>query len=229
MKKILFILYFISLICCITNAQDAKSSDYFWYKDTKISLEKGNQEYIIYDDALLSNSDKEQLVESGNVSYLEMANLKWGVTKPNAVIEDSEHVLYKAPSYKTDDGDDMFITHRFYVKLKSNNDLYSLQDMANQYNAEIEKEDEDLPLWYILWCGLPSSLNALELANIFYESGLFAVSEPEFMGGFSPDQGTAVKQVFSNQYDTTQKKISNGVIIIEAGGRKYNMIGLNIR
>ena len=222
MKKTTLILAFLPLICCTENAQNSKSSDYYWYKDTKISLERGNQEYIIFDDALLLKSDKEQLVETGVVSYPEMANLNWGITKPNAVIEDVEHVLYRTISYKRDDGGFMFITHRFYVKLKDSHDLSVLQDMAKQYNAELEEEDE-LSLWYILRCGLPSSLNALELANIFYESGLFSAAEPEFMGAIHPD--TAVEQVFNYQYETTQKKIYNGFIIIEVGGRKYNVLG----
>lgn len=39
-----------------------------------------------------------------------------------------------------------------------------------------------MPLWYIISCGVNSQYNALELANIFYETELFAVSEPEFIG-----------------------------------------------
>ncbi len=227
MKKVLFLSAFISFTCCIANAQDSKQSDYYWYNGTQIQLERGNQEYIIYDDALLSDSDKEKLAESGNVSYPGKDNLKWGTTKPDAVIQDLDNVLYRTPSYKSSDGNNIFVTHRFYVKLKNSEDLSVLQSMAKQYSAEIEKKDSDLPLWYILRCDLPSSFNALELANIFYESGLFFVAEPEFMGGFSPD--TAVKQVFNNQNETTQKKIYNGVIIIEVGGKKYNVLGLNIR
>ena len=214
------------VVSYIANAQDSKLSDYYWYNDTKISLERSNQEYIIFDDAQLSNLDKEKLVESGKVSYTERDDLKWGITKPNAVIEDSEHVLYKAPSYKGSDNSNIYLTHRFYVKLKDSNDLSLLQDMNEQYNIEIE-EYSKASLWYILRCGLPSSLNALELANIFYESGLFSAAEPEFMGGFSPE--TAVEQVFNHQYDTTKKKIYNGFIIIEVDGRKYNLLGLNIR
>ena len=227
MKRTIFISAFILLICYMAKAQESKPSDYYWYNGTQIELERGNQEYIIFDDALLSNSDKEKLVESGNVSYPGKDNLKWGTTKPDAVIEDSEHVLYRTPSYKGSDGNNIFVTHRFYVKLKNSEDLSVLQNMAKQYSAEIEKKDSDLPLWYILRCDLPSSFNALELANIFYESGPFSMAEPEFMGGISPV--TAVKQVLNNQYETAQKKIYNGVIIIEVGGEKYNVLGVNIR
>ena len=157
------------------------ADDYYWYEGEKIYLERGNQEYIIYDDALLSEMDKQKLEMSESDSYLEEPNLKWGITKPNTVIEDLEHVLYRMPSY-TSEGTSFFVTHSFLVKLKDSDDLSILQNMAEQYNVKIVKE-EFLPLWYLLVCNLPSSSNALDIANRFYESGKFAVSEPNFMGG----------------------------------------------
>lgn len=157
------------------------ADDYYWNNGEKIYLERGNQEYIVYDDALLSEIDKTKLESSGSDEYLKDPNLKWGITKPNTVIEDLEHVLYRMPSY-TIEGTNFFVTHSFLVKLKDSDDLSILQNMAEQYNVKIVKE-EFLPLWYLLVCNLPSSSNALDIANRFYESGKFAVSEPNFMGG----------------------------------------------
>ena len=157
------------------------ADDYYWYNGEKIYLERGNQEYIVYDDALLSEIDKKKLESSESDEYLKDSNLKWGITKPNAVITDLEHVLYRMPSY-TNEGTTFFVTHSFLVKLKDSDDLSILQNMAEQYNVKIVKE-ELLPLWYLLVCNLPSSSNALDIANRFYESGKFAVSEPNFMGG----------------------------------------------
>ena len=222
MKRLLFIL--LSIVPIIVSAQD-----YYWYDGVKNLLERGNQEYIIYDDSLLLESDKEKLIESGNVSYPEMVNLKWGITQPNAVLEDVEHVFYRMPSYKDGEGSNMFVTHRFYVRLKNNNDLSLLQSMAKQYNAEIEKESA-LPLWYILRCGLQSSFNALELANIFYETELFAASEPEFIGGIYPDNDVnAINQVINNQSDIINKKLVNGILVIEHNGKIYNAQGIRVR
>ena len=157
------------------------ADDYYWNNGNKIYLERGNQEYIIYDEALLSEIDKQKLEMSESDLYLEEPNLKWGITKPNTVIEDLEHVLYRMPSY-TSEGTNFFVTHSFLVKLKDSDDLSILQNMAEQYNVKIVKE-ELFPLWYLLVCNLPSSSNALDIANRFYESGKFAVSEPNFMGG----------------------------------------------
>lgn len=222
MRRLLSILLSI-IVPIIVSAQD-----YYWYDGAKIPQERGNQEYIIYDDSLLLESDKEKLIHTENVLYPERVNLKYGITKPNAIIEDLEHVFYRIPSYIGSEDDNVFVTHRFYVKLKDTEDLSVLLNMADQYNAEIE-QDVDLPLWYILRCGLPSAFNALELANIFYETELFAASEPEFIGGIYPDNDvTAINHVINNQSERTKKMLHNGILIIESDGKTYNIMGVEI-
>ena len=228
MKKKLFILALMPLIYCIVNAQDSNPPAYYWYKNTQIPLEKGNQKYIIYDDALLLESDKEKLLESGDVSYPGRINLKWGTTKPDAVIEDLEHVLYCMPSYTIGDGSNIFVTHRFYVKLWQSDDLSVLQDMATQYNAEIEK-DSDLPLWYILRSDLLSSFNALELANIFYESGLFSAAEPEFMGGIIFDDVENTAATVSLPKNSATREIRNGHLYIHHSEKTYDTLGAEVK
>ena len=203
-NKILFSIM-LSLACTFSVNVSAQQ-DYYWYKESKILLERGNQEYIIYDDALLLQSDKEKIVEKGDVSYPEMANLKWGITKPNAIIEDLEHVFYRTPSYKDTEGGNIYVTHCFYVKLKQEEDIVLLQNMTKQYNVDFE-QDVDLPLWYILTCRLPSVFNALELANIFYETKLFAASEPEFIGAMS------IEFSYKDQWcDTWNVFVENGSV-----------------
>lgn len=112
--------------------------------------------------------------------YSQNEKLKAGILTQLADIDET-NILYRIPSYLTQDSTkNLYITHRFYVKLKSNSDFALLQNFVRQYDAEIEQEG-DFPLWYILRCGLNSQYNALELANMFYESNLFAVCEPEFI------------------------------------------------
>lgn len=38
-----------------------------------------------------------------------------------------------------------------------------------------------MPEWFVLSCDNESKGNALEMANSFYESGLFAAAEPDLM------------------------------------------------
>ena len=172
------------------------SQDYYWYSGQQIPLERGCRQYIIYEDDLLQESDKAQIAYSEDVSYEGYTNLKWGYTRPNAKIEDTAHVHYRSISYKKngDYYDNMFVTHRFYVMLKSKGDLSLLQEMAAQNHAEIEKGDS-ISLWYILRCQLDPPHNALELANMFYETGSFAYVEPEFSNAIELDPQPGIKSL----------------------------------
>ena len=100
--------------------------------------------------------------------------------------------------------------------------------MTKQYNVDFE-QDVDLPLWYILTCGLPSVFNALELANIFYETKLFAASEPEFIGGYLNNDINAIDQATNNNSEIIKKKLYNGVLIVESAGNMYNAQGMKLR
>lgn len=170
-----------TIILCLLNLLSmAYCQDYYWYKGNKLPLKRGNQEYILYQEKGV-RSYSSQIMELEETLYSQNEKLKAGILTQLADIDET-NILYRIPSYLTQDSTkNLYITHRFYVKLKSNSDFALLQNFVRQYDAEIEQEG-DFPLWYILRCGLNSQYNALELANIFYESNLFAVCEPEFIG-----------------------------------------------
>lgn len=218
---------YISFVLCLLSISLAGyAQDYYYYRDEKIPLQRGNQQYIIFQDDLLSEADKAKLVKSEDVSLPGMSNLKWGYTKPDAVLEDTEHVLYSTPSYKTGRERDMFVTHRFYVQLKKESDLAILQNMAEQYHADIE-EPGALALWYILRWGVGCQYNALELANIFHESGLFSAAEPEFIHNVSFAEESATPQI-NAEYPANIKYIHNGQLYILRDGKTYNVTGQKI-
>ena len=158
----------------------AYCQDYYWYKGNKLPLKRGNQHYILYQEKGIK-SYSSQITEVEETIYYQDKTLKAGIITQLSDIDET-NILYRIPSYLTQDSTkNLYITHRFCVKLKSSNDFTVLQDFVRQYDAEIEQEG-DFPLWYIVRCGLNSQYNALELANIFYESNLFAVCEPELIG-----------------------------------------------
>ena len=90
-----------------------------------------------------------------------------------------EDVWQVLPSF-TNNGSSFGVSNNFYVKLKSADDLGKLEQMAAQYGTEIIGNNRFMPLWYTLSCNAASSKNAIEAANLFHESQLFACSEPEF-------------------------------------------------
>ena len=203
MKNLFITLFLIGMSMAVC------SQDYYWYNGTKIPLERGCRKYIIYEDDNLSESDKSHITYSADVFYNEIPNLKWGTTNAHTVIKDTAHVHYSTISYRKDGDyyDNMFITHRFYVKLKNQEDLPLLQELAAQNNAEIE-ESGALPAWYILRCKLDAPKNALELANLFYETtDLFSATEPEMINTILPEFPKAIKSL-CNQWNVLHEPFS---------------------
>uniref|UniRef100_UPI00240A80B4 S8 family peptidase n=1 Tax=Avrilella dinanensis TaxID=2008672 RepID=UPI00240A80B4 len=69
----------------------------------------------------------------------------------------------------------------FYVKLKSPSDFHVLQSEASRNNVIIFEQNKFMPLWYTLKVTKNTIGSTLEVANRFYETGLFASSQPDFL------------------------------------------------
>ena len=73
------------------------------------------------------------------------------------------------------------ISNNFYVKLFKEDDMNILLELANKYSIQVLGRNEFMPLWVTLSCGRETSFDAIEAANMFYETGLFECAEPEFL------------------------------------------------
>ena len=221
--------FILATLCLLSISLAAYSQDYYWYNGEKYPLLYGNQQYILYEDHLLSESDKAQLVHIEDVEFSGVPDMKYGLTKPDAVIEDLEHVIYQTQSYQTDhQGRNMFVTHRFYVRLNKSDDAATLKELANQYHAVIEEENAVFALWYVLRWDWGCQYNALELANIFYETGLFSATEPEIIGAIFFDDNSATPHIAYTP-SSSRKILRNGQLFINHDGNTYNANGVLIR
>ncbi len=175
MKQLLLILFLIPL--------PLLANDYYWYKGTKIGLNTGNKEYVVYESNAIQKVKPAFLYED-SISLPTNAALKWGIINKGAELG-TDKIIYKMTSYiSSKDSTDVFITDKFYVKLHQFDDFQLLACMASMYHLEILSNTIS-PLWNILRCTERSQYNALELANIFYESNKFEACEPEFIGFIS--------------------------------------------
>jgi subtilisin family serine protease len=86
-----------------------------------------------------------------------------------------------APYFKTQNGDKIGLSNFFYIKLKKIGDTTLLRQIAEQTNCVIVEQDQFMPLWFVLNTTENTEFNALEVANFFYESGLFQSAEPDLM------------------------------------------------
>ncbi|PTT75835.1 MULTISPECIES: S8 family serine peptidase [unclassified Chryseobacterium] len=92
------------------------------------------------------------------------------------------NVLVASPCFISGEKQKMGMSNNFYVKLKSKNDLKLLNELAQKNNVEVLGYNEYMPLWFTISCSKNSTLpTAIEMSALFYETGSFEASEPEFM------------------------------------------------
>lgn len=181
---------------------DSGQLDYYWYQGKKVFLkQKATKQYVLF------HAEKEPVVakavrKTGVNSYAskefkltcvkamskatKAKSLKWCIVQNgNAYIKDltkSSDIEYSAPFFENiDDGEEVGISHLFYVKLKTKEDRDLLIDLASKLKVEVLGNNEYMPLWYTLSCDVNSAGNSLQMANAFYESGLFEAAEPDFI------------------------------------------------
>ena len=173
--RFLYILLFLSLSSFVF------SQTYYWYKNQKVHLISTERKFALIEEKEAQKYLSYKQLHKVKKEYHQRDTLLWGVFD-NWELEqlDQSSIVYTAPTYKRlINAEEVFISHLFYVKLKNINDYSLLCKFAQQNNAIIEYHSSYLPLWYVLSCA-KTDKNALEMANLFYESGLFAVAEPAF-------------------------------------------------
>lgn len=200
-----------------------EATDYYWYKDEKRYIKKKNEkQYIMYKkenkekiSTLKRSSVKSTFLKGDNDLNLsgivlskgmrkKYADIMWGIIENDVnrvSLKDTPEIIYHSFFYTSPSGVDVGISHLFYVKLKSLSDKDKLDKMADKYQVDILGNNEYLPKWYTLACNENTEGDALQMANLFYESGFFEASEPDLMpedlGSFSTPNDT----YYGNQWN----------------------------
>lgn len=233
-KKYLFIGILFPLV---VNAFSS-NQNYFWYRGEKINLEKlPGKEFVLFDNALIKeNAELEKSLnvfptEIGKFNETDVLSTIQPFSKNNSnssyiwSIVDKEtkliynkyekYIVYSGNFYTTPDKIEAGLSHLFYVKLKHADDVVILIDFANSTNVKILGNNKYLPLWYTLACTNESDGNALEMANMFYESGLFEAAQPDLM---TDDRPLCVNDTyFSNQWALNNTGQNGGISGIDIG------------
>jgi len=123
--------------------------------------------------------------KSGSLRYWRELKLPSKVSKTNYKTEVEKlkklnKDLIIAPYFKSKSIQKIGLTNYFYVKLKHKNEFNLLQELIARHKVELLGNNKFMPLWYTLSV-TPNTLNAMEMANLFYETGLFEFAEPDLM------------------------------------------------
>ena len=96
-------------------------------------------------------------------------------------LKSRDFIQWSSPYFIDSDGNRVGVSQYFYVKLKNEKDYKLLQAQASANQVSIVGQNKFMPLWYTVKCQKSAPGTTLEMANAFYESGLFAHAEPALM------------------------------------------------
>jgi subtilisin family serine protease len=190
-KHLLYILILISY------SNSNATSPYYWYKGEKIVLEqKSNKKYLTLNG--ISDSGRlKDLFPSFKILEFGKCDLSNGLHheyKKQIFVEyfaivasdsfgnldSNDYIKYHTPFFEINKAE-AGLSHLFYIKLKKIDDLNLLKNKCFENNVEIVGQNQFMPEWYTLQVSKWSKGHALEMANVFYESNLFAAAEPDFL------------------------------------------------
>jgi len=117
------------------------------------------------------------------VRYSQEINLTNNFSKANylqhiAQLKVNNNNLIIAPCFKDKAGNKVGLSNYFHVKLKHRDDFDKLLEQIEIHHVELIGYNEFMPLWFKLSV-TPNTPNAMQMASLFYETGLFQYTEPE--------------------------------------------------
>lgn len=197
MRRIILVAF--ATICWLTTiGQQKNDSNYFYYN------KKGVKKFLTIDKSKINITTTESINKSAvvfsNFNAFELISdssngfpSKFGKLDfkqlPNDSIYDIETVNLKqhnniiavSPYFFINDTTSIGTSHLFYVKLKAINDTSLLQAYADTFNVDIVSQFKFMPLWYRLSINKNTQGTSIEIANLFYETGLFETVDLAFM------------------------------------------------
>ncbi|MDD3267672.1 MAG: S8 family serine peptidase, partial [Burkholderiales bacterium] len=225
MKKFTLVLVLVLLVKWI-QAQDT----YYWYADKQKELSTiSNRMFVLVKNANDTMIVKRQIENNGyNVEPFKQITINiipfrlstiptnyWTIIEAHNTTSNlsDTNIDYSAPFFLTQDSTVIGLSHLFYVKLKNSDDVILLESIAKENNVSILGNNQYMPLWFTLSCSKESTGNALQMANLFYESKLFSASEPDIL---VDNISMCVNDTcFSNQWGLNNTGQYNGIAGID--------------
>jgi hypothetical protein len=167
---------------------------YYWAGGEKVPLERIEGKFMVMFYSENEAQIMDELAKAGaKVSYVEPASQNHAAQRGGAYtratveceFEKIESALaltfYWDHYYRQTDGHEAWTDGKFIVGLRSADEYSSLKKMAEENGVEIVRKNDRYETHYIA-CTNDSKGNAVEMANLFYESGLFEWASPNLAG-----------------------------------------------
>lgn len=200
-----YLIFIALLICLIINGFTRLSKSRFYYAyGEKIYLgELDNKLIVRYKDNKKSDASKISLYSKLANKQIEWKDDSTCIINLDAFEKNSfrNEILSQwdvkscNPVYAINTGFEMGITDEFIVKFNENVKQSDIDKLHRKYNVEIVKKTDFYQLLRV-----PDRADALEIANIYQESGLTHFSHPNFFSKVELHQVIPNDPYFGNQY-----------------------------
>jgi subtilisin family serine protease len=195
MKKNLIICF---VVLCTTGM--FAQSNYYYYKGVKkeVKIDRKLVNIIVKSDfekTSISNLNaKEFEVKETDNSTEKIATIEFAteptemeyLQKVNA-LKNNPNVIAVAPFYKNGKYKSVGTSNLFMVQLKTPSDSIYLKEFAKSKNVNAIKKDDFMPDWWYLKTTRATATNAVETANLFYQTNRFTEIDPSFMIAINTD------------------------------------------
>lgn len=184
------------LLSCLVSISINSQAYYYYYKDKKVFLELDLSKATLITsndfqkssivsrvglkDFVLVNDYQTQIHKFANIEFIKQLNIRDYIEKME-VLNSNSKIIKANPNFKNSLGQNLGLSNYFYVKLKKENDVQILKTIVQNNNVIIIEQNRFMPLWYTLMVTKNTVGNSLEVANLFYETGLFDASQPDFL------------------------------------------------
>ncbi len=184
MKNIIYI-FFLFLLCA--DATHAQSS--YYYKGKKTPLIDHNNKVCVSipkdksdkSDDILKNVKVIDRIDDPNydIFIIPKSDQRRLFASISSSLNLETYQILFSPCFNTLDGSEVFSTPYLNVRLKKEQDINLLFEYAERYSLKIVKRDSLMPMWFILSVTPGTGKNAVDLANMLWDSGLFSASVPD--------------------------------------------------
>ena len=229
----------VALLAMLSPALQASGEDsHYFHKGKRIELKlKPEKSYVLLQEETAETAVADAAKEAGGVlrefrqtkslKSLNLAaapppKLRWAIIEnksaaaaPLELNALTSEVVYSAPFYTAPSGEEVGISHLFYVKLKKEEDKADLAKLAKKHKVEIIGSNKFMPLWYTLSCTKDSSGNSLEVANAFHATNEFSVAEPDFLVNYRLE--SANDEHYTKQWGLKNTGQNSGKVGIDIG------------
>ena len=199
MRRVLVVIFIICQIIMSCNKEELKNdckSRYYYYSSEKIILtEIPYQGIISFYDTLSTEAINQIVAQYEGIDVLSIpSNSNRAIISIDSkncnetdklfdTIKNDSRISNCSKFLISEEGSSFGITDFFVCKLKSSTTQTQLMELATENKVEILKPDTPKN-FYIIRADKNSNGDALDMANVFHESGYFECAEPEFFSNY---------------------------------------------